>query len=61
MSVEQAAEKLDLTPQRVRQFCREGRLGRRVGKTWVITDAELEAFAKIPRLRGISINRPKKR
>lgn len=56
MTVEQAAEELNLTPQRVRIFCREGRLGRRVGRTWIITRKELEEFKKIPRPPG----RPRK-
>lgn len=57
MSINEAAERLGLTPQRVRQFCREGRLGQRVGRQWVITEEELEAFQKLPRHAGVSINK----
>lgn len=55
MTVKEAAEELGLTPQRVRQFCREGRLGQRLGREWVITREELEEFKKIPRKPGVSI------
>ncbi|MBX3057459.1 MAG: helix-turn-helix domain-containing protein [Anaerolineae bacterium] len=60
MTVDEAAAELELTPQRVRQFCRDGRLGRRVGRQWVITREELESFKKIPREAGVSINPHKK-
>ena len=56
MTVEEAAQELELKPERVRAFCREGRLGRRVGRQWVITREELEAFKQIPRPPG----RPRK-
>jgi excisionase family DNA binding protein len=59
MTVEEAAEILGLTPQRVRVFCREGRLGQRVGRQWVITEEELERFQSIPRLPGVSTGRPR--
>lgn len=52
VSVDEAAEFLKITPGRVRQFCREGRLGQRVGEKWVISRDELEQFAKIPRNHG---------
>lgn len=58
MTVEEVAEKLGLTPQRVRIFCREGRLGQRVGKQWIITEEEFERFRRIPRLPGVSTARP---
>lgn len=62
MGIEEAAEVIGVTPQRVRQFCREGRLGRRVGRTWIITREEAEAFADIPRNPGVRIRqgKPKK-
>lgn len=56
MTVDEVAEELELTPQRVREFCQQGRLGRRVGRQWVITREELEAFKQIPRPPG----RPRK-
>ncbi len=62
MTVDEAAKELGLTPQRVRQFCREERLGQRVGQQWVITREELEEFKKKPRLPGVRISpgRPSK-
>ncbi len=59
MTVEEVAEKLGITPQRVRIFCREGRLGQRVGRQWIITEEEFEHFRTIPRLPGVSIGRPR--
>jgi excisionase family DNA binding protein len=56
MTAEEAAEELGLTPQRVREFCQQGRLGRRVGRQWVITREELERFKQTPRPPG----RPRK-
>ena len=51
-TAEQAAEYLGVTANRVRQFCRAGRLGTKSGRDWVITEDELEAFAKLPRPAG---------
>ena len=48
-----AAEYLDVSPQRVRQFCGAGRLGQKVGHQWIITEAELAEFAQKPRLPGV--------
>ena len=52
VSVNEAAEALGVTPGRVRQFCRDGRLGQQVGDRWVIPRDELNQFAKIPRDHG---------
>jgi len=52
VSVNEAAEALGVSPGRVRQFCREGRLGQQVGDRWVIPRDELEQFRKIPRDHG---------
>lgn len=56
MTVDEVAVELELTPQRVREFCQQGRLGRRVGRQWVITREELDAFKELPRPPG----RPRK-
>ena len=58
MTVDEVAEKLGLTPQRVRQFCRDGRLGQRVGRQWVITEEEFERFQSLPRQTSVTIGRP---
>jgi len=52
LSVHQAAEELNLSPQRVYQFCVDGRLGQQVAGAWVIPADELEQFARIPRKTG---------
>lgn len=52
LSVNEAAEFLGVSPERVRDFCREGRIGQRVGDRYVISQDELRIFAQIPRKRG---------
>ena len=52
LSPEQAAKELRLTPRRVRQFCKQGRIGQRVGGRYVITRRELNAFLSAPRPTG---------
>lgn len=44
LNVEQAAEKLGMTPKLVREHFRKGRLpGRKLGKSWRILESDLEA------------------
>ncbi len=43
LSTAQAATALGITEMRVRQLCQDGRMGRRIGDTWVITPEEIEA------------------
>ena len=50
--IDEAASVLKVTPGRVRQFCREGRLGQQIAGRWVIPRDELEQFRKIPRDPG---------
>ena len=52
LTTAQAAEVLKLTPDRVAQFCQEGLLGRKIGRNWAITRAQLERFRKIARKPG---------
>ena len=52
LTVQQVAKELNRSEKRVREYCREGRLGQKIGRQWVITRAELEAFKKIPRKHG---------
>jgi len=50
ISTEQAAEKWEITPQRVRQLCKQGRIKgmSKVGKTYLIPcDAEKPKDARI--------------
>lgn len=44
MTIQQVADALGITPQRVYVYCRAGRLGVRVGKHWVITRKDFEQF-----------------
>lgn len=54
LTVKDAAGILGLSPTQVRRLCEQGRFGERVGRDWVITQEELDAYH--PRPRG----RPKK-
>jgi excisionase family DNA binding protein len=56
LTVKEAAKELDVSPRRVHQFCKSGRLGKQYGWQWLITREELEEFKKIPRTQG----RPRK-
>lgn len=52
-STETGAKLIKISSRRLRGFCKEGRLGRRqVAGGYVITGAELIAFAKTPRPTG---------
>ncbi len=52
LTVKEVAKELGRSEKRVREYCREGRLGHKFGRQWVITRSELDAFKKIPRRRG---------
>jgi excisionase family DNA binding protein len=52
MSVAEAAEELGLSVRRVRDLCRQSRLGHQVGRAYVITAEELREFKKKPRRPG---------
>ena len=53
LSVNQAAEFLNLDPSRVRKLAKAGRIkADKVGRDWVIKQSELDRFAKIPRDMG---------
>jgi excisionase family DNA binding protein len=50
----EAAKSLNLTEERVLQFCREGRLqARKMGRDWVILSASVVAFSKEKRPTGV--------
>lgn len=52
-TADEAAALLNLTPERVMQFCRAGRLeARKLGRDWAITLASVREFAEIPRPNG---------
>ena len=52
LSTIEAAELLNLSDRTVSKYCKEGRLGTRVGWQYIITDTELALFKKVPRQRG---------
>jgi hypothetical protein len=52
LTSKRAAFLLGISQRRVNQFCKEGRLGKKVGSTYIITWDELEKFANIPRMAG---------
>ena len=53
ISVKEASEILDLSPNRVREFIHDGRLSAvKIGRTYVLNRADVEAFAEIPRPDG---------
>jgi hypothetical protein len=51
-TVTEAAKELGLSPVRVRQFCQEGRIGRKHGTFWLIDEGELKRFARQERPAG---------
>jgi hypothetical protein len=52
-SADEAAAILDVTPERVMVFCRQGRLkARKVGRDWIISTASLKEFSKTKRKPG---------
>ena len=48
----QAAEYLGITRQAVHALARRGEVGRQVGRAWVFTQAELDAWLAKPRPNG---------
>jgi len=52
-SADEAAELLGVSAERVKQFCREGRLAaKRSGRDWIVCRAAAVALAKVPRPAG---------
>jgi hypothetical protein len=51
-STTEASKILQVSVIRVRQFCQEGRIGRKVGERYVIFEKELLEFARKSRPRG---------
>lgn len=56
LTIEEAAGELGLHYNTVYHFCTSGRLGQQVGRFWVISRDDLEAFKAIDRTPG----RPRK-
>jgi hypothetical protein len=47
-TVAEAAEALELSEPRIRTLCQEGRIGRKVGRDWVITADDIESMRDRP-------------
>lgn len=41
-STKQAAELLGVSPNRIRALCQQGRMGQKVGWSWIITETDIE-------------------
>lgn len=48
----EAAAALQISESLVRRYCREGRLGERIGRNFAITEKQLQAFRSLERKRG---------
>ena len=48
VDTKEAAARLGVSEQRIRQFCEGGRLGRKFAGRWVMTEKELRAFKLRP-------------
>ena len=59
LSASQAARHLGVTHQRLYQLAEAGRLGRRVGTTWIFSESELDGY-KQERAQRPKGGRPKK-
>ncbi len=46
LTVDEVANELEITPQRVREYCRAGKLGTIWQRRWLITREEFEKFRK---------------
>lgn len=48
----EAAARLGLSEVRIRQLCNDGRFGRKLGRDWIITEDEIQAFEGLDRPAG---------
>lgn len=44
MTVKEIAAELDISEERVRKYCQQGRMGQKVAGVWLITREEFDAF-----------------
>lgn len=58
LTLHEAADELEVSVERMRQFVYEGRLAaERLGFMWTVTRKELDRFKKLPRKTGNPGNR----
>lgn len=61
LTTTQAAERLGLSRGRVQVLIRTGRLAaKRVGRDWILSAADVDDFALLPRQDGYPTGRPRK-
>jgi len=51
MSVAEASRRSGVSVAMLRYWCRQGRIGQKLGREWVITEADLRTVAALPRRR----------
>lgn len=51
-TVDQAAEVVGITPRALRLHCEQGRIGKKLGSLWLISQQELDEFKDQPRRVG---------
>jgi excisionase family DNA binding protein len=44
MTIKEVADRLGISENSVRRYCQAGRLGEKVGRQWIITEAEFARF-----------------
>jgi len=60
LTVEQAAEKLQLTPKTTRKLLRDGKMpGRKVGRAWRVLETEIERWVGGSELEGVPVEQRK--
>lgn len=59
LSIPQAAARLNLSTALLRRYCKQGRLGVKVGGRWIIAADDLDGFAKLPRPTGYPKGKPR--
>lgn len=52
VTVQQAAQELNVTQNYVRLLCNEGRFGVKIGRQWLISREELDAYKRTKRRPG---------
>jgi excisionase family DNA binding protein len=58
LDIPQAAQRLGLSQSLIRRYCRQGRLGFKLGSRWVIPLDHIEQFVKEPRPAGRPKSKP---
>lgn len=59
LSIPEAAARLGVSTALLRRYCKQGRLGVKVGGRWVIPTEQLDEFAKAPRPAGYPKGKPR--